>query len=402
MRYASITRRLEGLGADKWALHFAALARLEAGEKVLMLSVGEPDFPTPLAVAATAIRGIEQGRTRYSSGRGEANVLAAIAARYARRTGREISTEQVIFMPGTQSALFAAMMALAEAGDEVIVPEPFYVTYDGIVAATGARQVPVATRPETGFHLTAADLRQAITRHSRVLLLNSPSNPSGAVLSAEEIAGIGAVCAEHDLWIVSDEIYETLVFGDVAFASPFDDPVLAERTVVVSSLSKSHAMTGYRAGWAVGPEEFSTRMLPFAEAMLFGSQPFIQDAAAFALSHDFEECALMRAALEQRGRRAVELLQQSPAVRATMPEGGMFVFADVRQTGFSGEAFALGLLEEENIAVMPGEAFGKAGAGHVRISLTAPLDILEAAISRMVAFASRASLLVQQQVDRDA
>jgi arginine:pyruvate transaminase len=389
MRYASITRRLEGLGADKWALHFAALARLEAGEKVLMLSVGEPDFPTPRPVAAAAIRGIEQGRTRYSSGRGEANVLAAIAARYARRIGREISTEQVIFMPGTQSALFAAMMALAEAGDEVIVPEPFYVTYDGIVAATGARQVPVATRPETGFHLTAADLRQAITPHSRVLLLNSPSNPSGAVLTPEEIAEIGAVCSEHDLWIVSDEVYEPLVFGDVAFASPFDDPVLAERTVVVSSLSKSHAMTGYRAGWAVGPEEFSTRMLPFAEAMLFGSQPFIQDAAAFALSNEFEECALMRAALEERGRRTVEMLQQSPTVRATMPEGGMFVFADVRLTGLSGEAFALGLLEEENIAVMPGEAFGKAGAGHVRISLTAPLDILEAAVARIVAFAAR-------------
>jgi arginine:pyruvate transaminase len=130
-------------------------------------------------------------------------------------------------------------------------------------------------------------------------------------------------------------------------------------------------------------------MLPFAEAMLFGSQPFIQDAAAFALSNEFEECALMRAALEERGRRTVEMLQQSPTVRATMPEGGMFVFADVRLTGLSGEAFALGLLEEENIAVMPGEAFGKAGAGHVRISLTAPLDILEAAVARIVAFAAR-------------
>ena len=391
MRYASITRRLEGLGADKWALHFAALAKIAAGEKVVMLSIGESDFPAPQAVAAAAIRGIEAGRVRYSSGRGEANVLAAIAARYARRTGRAISTEQVIFMPGTQSALFATMMALVEAGDEVIVPEPFYVTYDGIVAATGARQVPVATRPETGFHLTAADLRLAITPQSRVLLLNSPSNPSGAVLRPAEIAEIGAVCAEHDLWIVSDEVYETLVFGNANFASPFDDAELATRTVVVSSLSKSHSMPGYRAGWAVGPEEFSARMLPFAEAMLFGSQPFIQDAAAFALSNEFEECSVMRAALEQRGRRTVEILRQSSAIRAPMPEGGMFVFADVRQTGHSGEAFAFGLLEEENIALMPGEAFGKAGAGHVRISLTAPLDVLEPAVGKIVAFAGRRS-----------
>lgn len=391
MRYASITRRLEGLGADKWALHFAALAKIEAGEKVVMLSIGEPDFAAPRAVAAAAIRGIEAGRVKYSSGRGEMNVLAAIADRYARRSGRAISTDQVIFMPGTQSALFATLMALAETGDEVIVPEPFYVTYDGIVAATGARQVAVATRPETGFHLAAADLRRAITPQTRVLLLNSPSNPSGAVLSAREIAEIGAVCAEHDVWIVSDEVYDTLVFGKVAFASPFDDPALAQRTVVVSSLSKSHSITGYRAGWAVGPEEFSARMLPFAEAMLFGCQPFIQDAAAFALSSEFEECSAMRAALEQRGRRTVEILQQSPAVRGPMPEGGMFVFADVRPTGLSGEAFALGLLEEENIAVMPGEAFGKAGAGHVRISLTAPLAVLEPAVQRIASFATQHS-----------
>jgi arginine:pyruvate transaminase len=391
MRYASITRRLEGLGTDKWAVHYAAQARIEAGEPVVMLSIGEPDFPPPRAVAAAAIRGIEAGRVKYSTGRGEANVLAAIAARYARRTGRAISTDQVIFMPGTQCALLATMMALAESGDEVIVPEPFYVTYDGIVAATGARQVAVATQPETGFHLTAADLRRAITPRTRVLLLNSPSNPSGAVLSADEVAEIGAVCAEHDLWIVSDEVYDSLVFADVAFASPFDDPVLAERTVVVSSLSKSHSMTGYRAGWAVGPADFCTRMLPFAEVMLFGCQPFIQDAAAFALSSDFEECARMKAALEARGRRTVEMLQQSPFVRAAMPEGGMFVFADVRPTGLTGEAFALGLLEEENIAVMPGESFGKAGAGHVRISLTAPLDVLEPAVAAIVSFCARRS-----------
>jgi arginine:pyruvate transaminase len=148
-------------------------------------------------------------------------------------------------------------------------------------------------------------------------------------------------------------------------------------------------MTGYRAGWAVGPEDFSARMLPFAEAMLFGCQPFIQDAAAFALSNEFEECATMRAALEARGRRTVDILQQGPAVRATMPEGGMFVFADIRPTGLSGEAFALGLLAEENIAVMPGEAFGKAGAGHIRISLTAPLEVLEPAVRRIAAFAGR-------------
>jgi arginine:pyruvate transaminase len=317
------------------------------------------------------------------------NALSAIADHYARRTGRAISTDQVIFMPGTQSALFATMMALAETGDEVIVPEPFYVTYDGIVAASGARQVPVATRPEAGFHLKAADLRQVITPRTRVLLLNSPSNPSGAVLSAAR-SPRSARCAPSTTY-GSCRTKSMTAWCSATWHSPRRSmmPQLAARTVVVSSLSKSHSMTGYRAGWAVGPEEFSARMLPFAEVMLFGCQPFIQDATAFALSNEFEECKLMRVALEERGRRTVEILEQSSPVRARMPEGGMFVFADVRPTGLSGQTFALGLLKEENIAVMPGESFGKAGAGHVRISLTAPLEVLEPAIARMVSFAGR-------------
>lgn len=390
MRYASITRRLAGLGADKWAVHYAARAKIEAGEDVLLLSIGEPDFAAPAAIAEATIAAIRAGRVKYSSGRGEANALAAIAAHYARRTGRPISPDQVIFMPGTQSALCAAVMTLAEAGDEVIVPEPFYVTYDGIVAASGAAQVAVATRPQDRFHLKAADLARVITPRTRVLLLNSPSNPTGAVLSAAEIADIGRVCADNDLWIVSDEVYSSLTFGDAAFASPFDDEALAERTVVVSSLSKSHAMTGYRAGWAIGPADFATRMLPFAEALLFGCQPFIQDAAACALTHAFAECEDMRRALERRARLVVEALAGSP-VKAAMPEGGMFVFADVRATGMTGEAFALGLLAEEGIAVMPGEAFGKAGAGHVRISLTAPEAALGDAVGRVLKFAVRHS-----------
>jgi arginine:pyruvate transaminase len=391
MRYASITRRLEGLGNDKWAVHFAARARIDAGERVLMLSIGEPDFPPPRALLEETVKSIEAGRTKYSSGRGEANVLAAIAGHYAKRTGRPVSPDQVIFLPGTQTALFAAVMALAEAGDEVIVPEPFYVTYDGIVAASGAKQVPVLTRPEEGFHLTARDLKKVITPRSRVLILNSPNNPTGAVLSAAEIGEIGAVCAEHDLWIVSDEVYSAFTFGSSSFASPFDEPALAERTVVVSSLSKSHAIPGYRAGWSIGPASFATRMLPLAEAILFGCQPFIQDAAAFALSKDFAECDMMRNELERRASLVLDGLRNCATVKARMPEGGMFIFADVRGTGLSGEEFALALLKEENVAVMPGESFGRAGAGHVRLSLTAPAEVLDEALDRVLSFASRQS-----------
>jgi arginine:pyruvate transaminase len=281
------------------------------------------------------------------------------------------------------------MFALAESGDEVIVPDPFYVTYDGIIAATGARQVNVDTEPRHRFHLTPETLEAAITERSRVLLLNSPSNPTGAVLGPEEIAAIGEVCRRHDLWIVSDEVYETLVFGNARFASPFDNPDLAERTVVVSSLSKSHAMPGYRAGWVLGPEEFIHHMLPFAEALLFGCQPFIQDAAVYALSNDFAETDIMRRDYERRARLIVEHLKSAPHVRAAMPEGGMFIFADVRATGLSGHDFAMRLLEEEKVALMPGESFGPSGAGHVRIGLAAEDSLIIEAADRIATFARR-------------
>ena len=389
MRYASITRRLEGLGTDKWSIHYAAHAMVERGEDVLFLSIGEPDQATPQAVVDEAVARLRAGRTRYSSGAGEDNVRSAVAARYADRAGREVTPDQVIFMPGTQSALCAAMFALAETGDEVIVPDPFYVTYDGIIAATGARQIDVPTRPRDRFHLMPDALEAAITERTRVLLLNSPSNPTGAVLTPDEIAAIGEVCRRHDLWIVSDEVYETLIFGNARFASPFDNPDLAERTVVVSSLSKSHAMTGYRAGWALGPQDFIHRMLPFAEAMLFGCQPFIQDAATFALNGHFDETEAMRRDYERRARLIVGHLENAPLIKATMPEGGMFIFADVRQTGLSGEQFALRLLAEEKVALMPGESFGPSGAGHVRISLSAADALITEASDRIARFAAR-------------
>jgi arginine:pyruvate transaminase len=177
----------------------------------------------------------------------------------------------VLCFPGTQTALFATMLGLAERGDTVLVGDPLYATYEGVIRATGAEPVTVPLRAEHGFHLRAEDVEAAVDARARVLLLNTPHNPTGAVLSREEIARIGAVCRWHDLWIVCDEVYEELILDGRDFASPFDDAALAERTVVVSSISKSHAAPGFRSGWAVGPEAFCTRLLPVSETMLFGN-----------------------------------------------------------------------------------------------------------------------------------
>ncbi|CAM5773677.1 aspartate aminotransferase [Labrys miyagiensis] len=388
MRFASVTDRLADLGAAKWAVHREARRRVIAGQDIIELAIGEPDTPAPQALIDATIASLQARRTKYSGGRGESSVLQSIAAKYSKRTGRAITTENAAYMPGTQTALFAVIAALAEAGNEVLVGDPLYATYEGVIRASGADMVLVPLDPAKGFHLQAADLEARITPRSRVLLLNSPHNPTGATLTREEIAAIVDVCARHDLWIVSDEVYETMSYGS-PFVSPFDLPEGAERTVVVSSISKSHMLPGMRAGWCVGPAEFIDRMLPLSEMMLFGGQPFIQDMAAFALSADFAECAEMVESFRFRAEILPEALANAPGLRCSKPEGGMFAMVDVSGTGLDGEAFAWRLLNEEKVAVMPGSSFGQQAAGHIRVSLSADADLLHEASSRMVRLAIR-------------
>ena len=388
LRFASVTDRLVGLGADKWALHFEARRRAHDGQDIIELTIGEPDAPPPSAVIDKAIESLRARRTRYSSGRGEPEVIEALARKYARRAGRSIGPRNVAYLPGTQSALFAVMATLAEAGDEVLVGDPLYATYEGVIRSTGADIVYVPLHPEFEFHMRAQDLEERITPRSRVLLVNTPHNPTGATLSYDEVGELLEVCRRHDLWLVSDEVYEMLAY-DGAFASPFDHPLGAERSVVVSSISKSHMLPGLRSGWCAGPAEFVDRLIPFSEIMLFGAQPFIQDAVALAISEDFEECRLSRETFRRRAHLFTDLLANAPGIRATRPEGGMFAMVDVRGTGLDGEAFAWRLLEEERVAMMPGSSFGRQAAGHVRVSLTADELVLGEAARRMMQLALR-------------
>ncbi|WP_421580700.1 pyridoxal phosphate-dependent aminotransferase [Shinella sp. M31] len=390
MRYASITDRLQNLGSEKWAIHAEARRMKQEGKAIIELTIGEPDVPPDPALLAEAVRAMHAGRYRYSNGRGEPSVVDAVVRKYQKRRS-DVTAENVLCFPGTQTALFAVMLGLVEAGDAVLVGDPLYATYEGVIRSTGAVQVPVPLRPENGFHMKAADLEAAITPESRVLLLNTPHNPTGAVLTAQEIAEIGAVCRKHDLWIVCDEVYEQLVFG-ATFASPFDNADLAERTIVVSSISKSHAAPGFRSGWTVGPKEFCTRLLAVSETMLFGGQPFIADMTAYALDNPISTAATMRRTYQARAARFAEALSRAPGVTPLPPEAGMFIVVDVSQTGMSGEDFAWALLREEGIAVMPGSSFGVQAAGFIRLSLTVPDTHIDEACRRIAALAARSTL----------
>ena len=379
MRYASITDRLARLGGEKWDLHLQAKAMRQAGLPIIQLTIGEPDVGPPPELLAAAAAAMQAGRTGYCNGRGEAPLLAELAARYSRRSGRPISPEQIIALPGTQTALYAVLMALTDAGDEVLVGDPMYATYEGIIAASGAVVVPVPLRPEHGFRMQIEDVIARITPRSRVLFLNTPHNPTGAILTPADVAALGEVARAHDLWIISDEVYEEMIYNHAPFCSPFDVAALADRVIVTSSISKSHAAPGFRSGWCIGSEEFSARLLPVAETMLFGNQPFIADMTALAVSQPSTVAPGMATRFARRAGLIHTLLHGVCGMKVHLPQAGMFTVVDIRSSGMTGIAFAQTLLDSEHVAVMPGESFGASLAGWVRLSLTqSDADITEA------------------------
>ncbi|WP_324753862.1 pyridoxal phosphate-dependent aminotransferase [Roseovarius sp. Pro17] len=388
MKFASITERLSGLGSAKWAVHVRARALRAEGRDIVELTIGEPDVPPVDALMEDAATAMRAGRMGYSNGMGEPGLRAALARRYTSSTGRDIHPDQVMCLPGTQTSLFTTLMGLVEEGDEVLVGDPMYATYEGCIRASGAAMVPVPLSPDNGFRMKAADIAVRITPRSRAILLNTPHNPTGAVLTRDDIREIGEVARKHDLWIISDEVYEELIFDGVPFASPLAEADLADRTVVVSSISKSHAAPGFRSGWAIGSTEFTSHLLSLSETMLFGSQPFLADATANAVSAPSTVAPGMRQRFAARAGYLAARLENESALSVSRPQAGMFALIDISSTGMSAEGYAFDLLENAGVAVMPGTSFGKTLDTWVRVALTAPDAALETACDRIVAHAS--------------
>jgi arginine:pyruvate transaminase len=386
MRYAPLVERVAGRGAGAWAVHIEAARRRDAGEDVIFLTVGDPDQAPPEAVIEATVAALRRHRTGYAAVIGYPALREAIAARVARRTGQKCGPENIAVVPGTQGGLYCAVQCLAGPGDEIIVPEPIYATYEGVVGASGARMVTVPLRPETGFHPDLDALAAAVTPRTRIVWINSPHNPTGAVFTLAEIEAIAALCRRHDLWLLSDEVYEDLAFAR-PHVSAWSLPDMAERTVLVSSLSKSHALPGFRLGWIVGPPALPRHLFNLLLSMTYGNAAFIQDGALVALSRDLPEVAALREAYRARAGLLSALLREAPGCRPVPPEGGMFVLLDVRGSGLAAGAFALRLLEREGVAVLPCDGFGPSAAGHLRIALSAPEPRLEEAGRRIVRFA---------------
>ena len=382
MRFASRVESLGGARAAAWDSHKLAMTRVAAGEDIIVLSIGEADFETPPAIVEAAVAGLRGGRTRYTSAEGVQAFRESVARYHQALTGQAVTAENVVIEPGAQCGLFACSLVCLSPGDEVILAEPAYVTYEAVIGASGARSVYVPLQLQAGFRLDPADVEAAVTPKTRAIMLNSPHNPSGAIIGREDMAAIGEIARAHDLWIIADEVYANLVF-EGEHVSPASFPELAERCLSVGSLSKTYAMTGLRLGWVVGPREVAQHLANVSMAMLYGQPAFLQDAGSFALEQEIPEVAVMKEAYRARRDLLCDALEAIPGIRCHRPPSGMFVMADIRETGLLGDSFASRFLAEQGVSVLSGDAFGANTQGYVRISLAQPEARLAEAAARM-------------------
>ncbi len=387
MKYAEIVDRLTGQGYDGWRVHGRARALIASGVDVILLTIGDPDFHTPPAVVASAVQSLQQGRTHYTPSAGELKLRQAIASVHTQQTGQVVTAENVAVVQGAQCGLFVAAMCTLQTGDEVIMSDPVYSTYPPVIGATGATGVYVRLKPELNFHPDLAEVAAAITPRTRAIMFNTPHNPTGAVLRHDEIELLADLALRHDLWLITDEVYSGFTFAH-PHASPASIADIADRCITISSLSKSHAMTGWRLGWVVGPTEMIEHASNLLSVMAYGGPPFIQDGAVTALTTELAEVQAMREAYRRRRDLVHTLLADTPGIRCCATEGGMYALLDIRSSGLASMDFADMACDEAHVAVLPGDAFGPALAGYLRLSLVVPEDRLAEACLRLQRFAA--------------
>ena len=376
---------LLGGGSDGWDVFNRAREMIADGTPVTELTIGEHDIRTAAPILQDMHRAAMAGHTGYAAVPGTTHLRDVVAARVQSRTGVPTSRANVMITPGGQSALFAAHAAVCDPGDTALYLDPFYATYPGTLRGVSAKPLCIRTRPEDAFQPRASDIA-AHAKGAKSLLINSPNNPTGVVDSRGTLEGIAQVCIDNDLWLISDEVYDTQVW-EGAHISPRALPGMADRTLVVGSMSKSHAMTGSRCGWIIGPEDIVDHLINLATHTTYGVPGFIQDAAAFALTQGEAVETEVAAPFRRRRALAKKVLAAQNAVALVPAQGAMYLMLDVRSTGMTGEAFANALLDAHHIAVMPGESFGQSAAGHIRVAMTIEDGAFETALRTLCAFA---------------
>ncbi|HJZ27359.1 MAG TPA: pyridoxal phosphate-dependent aminotransferase, partial [Streptosporangiaceae bacterium] len=374
------------------AVDAKAKALKAAGRPVIGFGAGEPDFPTPGYIVEAAQRACGQPRFhKYTPAAGLPELREAIAAKTTRDSGLDVEPGQVLVTNGGKQAVYQTFATLLDPGDEVLVPAPYWTTYPEAIALAGGVLRPVLTDEHSGYLATVADLEAARTDRTKILLFVSPSNPTGAVYPPDQVAAIGEWAAEHGLWVVTDEIYEHLVYGDAVFSSiPVQAPRIADTCVVLNGVAKTYAMTGWRVGWMIGPKDVIGAAANLQSHATSNVCNVAQAAALAAVSGDLSSVAVMRAAFDRRRQAMTRMLNEIPGVLCPEPQGAFYCYPSVkgllgkeiagRRAQSSAELAGL-ILDEAEVAVVPGEAFGT--PGYFRLSYALGDADLEEGITRM-------------------
>ncbi len=354
-----------------------------AGVDVINLAGGEPDFDTPAHIIQAAHEAMLAGDTHYPTSWGTPALLDAIVAKLARENSVSVTPDQIMVTPGGKWALYATLAAILNPGDEVLILDPSWVSYGPMVQLQGATPVRVTLPGDDNFRISRDLLEAQITDRTKLIMLNSPNNPTGRVIMRAEMDELTAVVIEHDLYLLSDEIYEHILYEDAVHLSPAAEPGMAERTIIVNGFSKAYAMTGWRLGWMAGPQPIVKLARTLQTQSITSAASFSMTAGAVALNGPQECVHEMTTAYAARRRFMLDALAEIPGIECAPIEGAFYVFPKFTQTQKDSLLLSEILLEEEHIATTPGIAFGQAGEGHVRFSIATSMNDLERTVERL-------------------
>ena len=370
------------------AIDAKAKALMAAGEDVCSFAAGEPDFDTPVHIKDAAIAALKAGKTKYAPTPGIEPLRAAIAARYAAEYGYTVAPSQVVVSPGGKYSCYIGLLAVCNPGDEVLIPTPYWVSYPEMVKLTGATPRFLETSDKTGFKIQPAQLEAAITPQTKVLIFNSPSNPTGAVYSRAEIAALVAVAMKHNLYILSDEMYEHLMYdGAQATCLATLSPEAAARTITVAGFSKTYSMTGWRLGTLVAPAPIAKAVAELQSQMCSNATTFAQYGALAALQEKEKTTAALKEMLTAFDRRRKLLhaeLNKIPGITCLLAQGAFYLFPNISSFGLKDTEFCAKLLEQEKVAAVPGSSFG--AEGYLRLSYATSDEIIAKGVTRLARF----------------
>ena len=356
-------------------------------DDVVFFCLGEPDFDTPPQIIDAAIESLRRGETHYTPNAGLLTLREAIVESMKAYDGVTYDpASEIAVTSGGMEGLLLALMTIVEPGDEVILADPSYTNYRDQVRICKGVPVYVPVREENGFQFDPEDLRRAITVKTRAIMINTPANPTGGAASRDQLERIAAIAAENDLYVLFDEVYKHLYYGEEPFVNIAALPGMRERTLVVDSCSKTYAMTGWRVGWIAGPAAVVGCVPKLQENVCSCVPAFTQHAAVCALRTASEDVARMNAAYRVRRDYIVRAINDIPGLSARTPEGAFYLFVNIRRTGLTSQVFSERLLDEARVAVSPGSAFGPSGEGYVRIAYASSIDVLHEGVARIAAF----------------